>query len=347
MDNTPNTCDLTAGQVSSILRSVLISRAAILAREGSFNEAENLLKSTIESGTSDIEYLDLMARIRAQQGSFQVAENLWQQVLCLDSSHPGAQAGLTRLRNIHRPLFWIVPVSIFALGVILLSGLVGGYYLISHDTTQKIDHIRATWESHSEIIRNDTEQKLNRLLSESSDLVSQITKVTNQTKGVIETQQKANDAMIAKLEGLVSTPYRQQQLPINLNTPGISTRPDGNSLLVRFDKQLFNRQGKLRPNARAVLKSISDNLQHIHGPLRLEVVTQDMMLVRDKGNSLLRKMHRAKLISKVLQNATPIVHEQVSIVFNERTGDFIDGFLGDIYKYPIYLRIIQQKVDQR
>src|SRR5665213_2122211 len=111
-----------AVQAAALLKQVTLSQAANLARDGSYSAAEQLLTGMLATEQTDANVLDLLARIRAQQGSLLEAEALWQQVLRLDSSHLGAQAGIARIRRMRRHPVWLTMLwpAAMAIGVVIV-----------------------------------------------------------------------------------------------------------------------------------------------------------------------------------------------------------------------------------
>jgi osmotically-inducible protein OsmY len=69
---------------ASWLESLLVSRAAALARQGRLSEAEDLLLPLVDPQATGTAALDLLAKIKAQQNQLGEARQLWEQALKQD-----------------------------------------------------------------------------------------------------------------------------------------------------------------------------------------------------------------------------------------------------------------------
>jgi hypothetical protein len=90
--------------ISHLLTQVALSRAAELARRGSYRGAEMILGQLLP-GDSGPAPLDLLARIRAQQGCYPEAKALWTRVLEILPTDAAASAGLARIAQIEGQMF--------------------------------------------------------------------------------------------------------------------------------------------------------------------------------------------------------------------------------------------------
>lgn len=78
----------------------LFVEAAILARRGRYSEAARLLSRARESGRcTELEALDLEARMHAQQGEYLAAEECWRRARSLSGEPDAYKAELRRLRG--------------------------------------------------------------------------------------------------------------------------------------------------------------------------------------------------------------------------------------------------------
>lgn len=87
---------------AAVLRQIVFSRAADLARSGRYRAAEMLLSDLVVFDPT-VEIVDLLARIRAQQGRLAEAAVLWRRVVdVLEPRHEGAWAALARIAEVQR-----------------------------------------------------------------------------------------------------------------------------------------------------------------------------------------------------------------------------------------------------
>jgi len=76
--------------------------AIALARQGKYGEASKLLQKAFEAGEcSEVDALDLQARMYAQQGCYFEAESCWRKAKALDGANPAYDEALSRLRRVH------------------------------------------------------------------------------------------------------------------------------------------------------------------------------------------------------------------------------------------------------
>ncbi|MBI5576680.1 MAG: OmpA family protein [Deltaproteobacteria bacterium] len=94
--------DPISAALAPLIRNALISRAASLARKGSYTEAENLLAAETGGKVEHPSVLDLLARIKAQQGKLFEAEELWTKASRMEPGNPEYQAGLRRISQIRK-----------------------------------------------------------------------------------------------------------------------------------------------------------------------------------------------------------------------------------------------------
>ncbi|HOL95520.1 MAG TPA: LysM peptidoglycan-binding domain-containing protein [bacterium] len=80
----------------SFINSLIIAKAATLARKGMLSKAEELLAPLVEADPDSIEAAHLLAKIHAQQGSFQEAKGLWTRILEQNPYHTDAAKALER-----------------------------------------------------------------------------------------------------------------------------------------------------------------------------------------------------------------------------------------------------------
>lgn len=74
--------------ISSLLESVFLARAALLARKGKLRQAEEMISPIVDEKCINIGAIDLLAKIYAQQGKIEKAKYLWNRALEIDPSNP-------------------------------------------------------------------------------------------------------------------------------------------------------------------------------------------------------------------------------------------------------------------
>lgn len=80
-----------------LLESIILARAALLAREGKLEQAEVLLLPLVKKSKPRIDTLDLLAKIYAQQGKIEEARGLWLQVVQKEPSNKHVLRALLQL----------------------------------------------------------------------------------------------------------------------------------------------------------------------------------------------------------------------------------------------------------
>ncbi|WP_129788329.1 hypothetical protein [Promicromonospora panici] len=73
--------------------------AARLARAGFYDSARRALDEFAGPDSTEVDVLDLLARVHAQQGDLVAADKAWARVERLDPDHAGAHAGRRRIRE--------------------------------------------------------------------------------------------------------------------------------------------------------------------------------------------------------------------------------------------------------
>ena len=117
--------------------------AAILyARKRKFSDAENSLREATERGDcTEVEALDLRARIRVQQGRLLEAESDWSKAIALDGANSAYQQALAALRQGNLTARRCPAIAV-ASGTLLLVTLGLGALALSHTTGQQIEDLR-------------------------------------------------------------------------------------------------------------------------------------------------------------------------------------------------------------
>lgn len=198
---------LAANQAAALLRQVTLSQAACLAREGSYAAAEELLSGLLAAEAPDVATLDLFARVRAQQGALLDAASLWRKAQQLDPHHPGATAGLERLRAMHRQPLWFQPLLVLVFGLAVIFSCV----LVFNGQT------RRQTAANTELQKRLTELAKAEALTGRQQVQSVLAQVeamrASQTKA--ETTLAALGDLSGKLDGWAKSQEAQAQISSN------------------------------------------------------------------------------------------------------------------------------------
>lgn len=112
----------------SFINSLIIAKAATLARQGMLSKAEELLTPLVQGEGDSIEAINLLAKIHAQQGSIHEAKGLWTRILEQDPYHTDAAKALERcalLRESRRRprMNYLVHISVVAVAGVIAAFL--------------------------------------------------------------------------------------------------------------------------------------------------------------------------------------------------------------------------------
>jgi len=95
-----------------VLQSLIVAKAAALARRGRLVRAEQFLSPLVNSGQPSAEAIDLLAKIYAQQGMMEEARDLWKRASAMDPLNTEPVKALERCNQIRQRNFYSFRVSI-------------------------------------------------------------------------------------------------------------------------------------------------------------------------------------------------------------------------------------------
>lgn len=101
-----------------------LPEAAEHARGGRYDTARTLLAPLTRLDSTDVDALDLLARIHAQEGDLIAADTAWRRVLVLDPDHKAARAGRSRIHTtwsstpLHRGIPRPIGVAVAAVALV-------------------------------------------------------------------------------------------------------------------------------------------------------------------------------------------------------------------------------------
>lgn len=135
--------------------------AIILARKGQYTEAGNLLNKALNDGEcSEVQALDLQARIYAQKGLYLEAEACWRKAKVLDGSSSAFDESIECLRRSRPPIKRFYKVIPYLLILVVFSVLLWQVELVKHDLGSRLDKtdifIAGTREEIG-VFRNDSQ----------------------------------------------------------------------------------------------------------------------------------------------------------------------------------------------
>ncbi|MFB3786190.1 MAG: tetratricopeptide repeat protein [bacterium] len=112
----------------SFINSLIIAKAAMLARQGMLSKAEELLTPMVQGEGDSIEAVNLLAKIHAQQGSIPEAKDLWTRILERDPYNTAAAKALERCVRLRerrrRPrMNYLVHLSVVAVAGVIAAFL--------------------------------------------------------------------------------------------------------------------------------------------------------------------------------------------------------------------------------
>jgi tetratricopeptide (TPR) repeat protein len=102
----------------------LFTMAALMARKGCYSEASVLMRRALDANEcSEVEALDLQARIYAQQGRYAEAEALWLKAMSIDPGNKSYRAALDALVDgrLYRP--WFVKIAVLTLAAAVIIAI--------------------------------------------------------------------------------------------------------------------------------------------------------------------------------------------------------------------------------
>jgi flagellar motor protein MotB len=208
--------------------------AARLARAGYYDSARRALDEFAGRDSTEVDALDLLARVHAQQGDLVAADKAWARVEQLDPDHTGARAGRRRIREIwsarrSRP----GPRTGAALAALLLVG--GG--------------AAAGWSLAPRPVAADPPRD-GEVLAELADLRGQMTGLREEIGDL-----RADGTPTA------DTAERLRSVRAALDGPLWTVRPDGAALTLTFREAVFLAGGaEMSDDGRAALADVGRRL---------------------------------------------------------------------------------------
>lgn len=216
--------------------------AARLARAGYYDSARRALDEFAGPDSTEVDVLDLLARVHAQQGDLVAADKAWAHVERLDPDHTGARAGRRRIRET-----WSAGRSRLghragaALAALLLAG--GG--------------VAAGWSLAPRPVSAEPPRN-GEVLAELAGLHGQVTDLREEIGDL-----RADGAHAA--ESLRS-------IRAALDDPRWTVRSDGGALAVTFREAVFLAGGaEMSDDGRAALADVGDRLGRAGVPSDLDV----------------------------------------------------------------------------
>jgi flagellar motor protein MotB len=248
-----------AAMMRSLLDQLMLARAAELARAGHYLEAEKILSAAGDEKEYAPPVLDLLARVRAQQGHLAEAEQLWTRASRLDPLNNAYQMALRRAAALQqRPLRLRLALPLAAC---LVFGAVVYFW----------------WQQRQNAQQSQT--------ASTQQAQQQQAQPQNSQSQVISTPVQPDSALRPTDAGgsAVQTAAAVSPVENSINVPGVTQTKTAGVLHLSFDDGLFARGLILKPDARARLRQLGEQLKPYAATSAVEIVgmTDDLPLRRD------------------------------------------------------------------
>lgn len=237
--------------------AAVTARAADLARRGRYDEATQALDQLGGRASTDVQVLDLLARIHAQRGEMFDADECWALAQKLDGGLPAARDGRRRIAALQARR--LRPRTVRVVGIVVLAGVVvTGAGVVGAVLTRPQPGPDPT-----------TLAALNNSRATESSLAHQV--------GVLNGQ-------------LDQTTLRTQQLLNNLaaafaGDPAFSARVDAGTLVVTFPVGVFSYGVQLSRPGGAALDDLANRLHRFSTQVSVTVVGHTENTVVSLGSS--------------------------------------------------------------
>lgn len=323
------------GSLLSTLSNLEFEQARVLARNGEYNQAKNILDGILQRGPNS-SVMDLLARIYAQQGQLEKARYYWEKAILLDPQDIDINKGLgfiskiqnqntQRIRN-WTPLY----IVFFSLVFCALLGLVIFQVNQFHIISSKLD-----FSSSAQPISDADSLGTKNILELNSVLLETI-------QAQISTQYKNLDTRISEnqviLNQLSTNANEQPAIPPTLSipvefsivVPGTSVKIEGNKALVRFDRRLFLYGDEFSNNGEQMLLQVGKQLEPWLGKIQINVIGFTDSL---EVNKVDLPLDRSNTAVKYLVNHTRLPVSIFTITSGEGLpSPFPPNSTGDLYR---------------
>ena len=331
--------DTTKPGEAALLDQLLLSRAATLARAGSRQAAADLIEAAIAGGEGRPPALDLLARIRAQQGEWLEAERLWLEVSRQQPGHAGAAAGLARLRR-GRGRWksggqWMA-VSLALTAVVLVWAAFQSQRVLVQEQQRALAALQArqTEVERAQAQRDDAHRRaLDSAIVTLNSVVSGQQAAGARLSALTEGQQTAAARLSALTEGQQTLARRLGEtetrwrgavmaldrsaaaaVPLHLpfEVPGVRSATQGTSLVVWFEAELFEPEGRLVADARARVRNLARAIAMMQERLVVDVTALETIEARPTAAVAVSAQRRAELAASTLRRTGLFPRQSIS-----------------------------------
>jgi|GEM_PF-5851096 len=307
-------------QIQDILLETEMAECTRLAYEGKYKEAETKLIQLAKKNPNHA-ILDLLARVRIQQGDLIQAELLWRQALeyqpgckeCQNAIEEAHQLRALKIdprkRNENRvrnTISWVVGILVVGL-IIFLTFMVQGS---SRNSTSQLATLNSSVSGiHSLVVALPTDH--------SDEVLAQI-----------QTSNELIYGLATQVFLPTSTPFIPASLSdippaINLeDVKGITTRIEGNALIVTFNSALFKYETLLTDPGRETLTQVGNLLRPYSGEISVDVA--GFVDISETSRTDLNLLRSATVIT-FLQDTIPMPQSDFRIISSEGMGAPFDN----------------------
>jgi flagellar motor protein MotB len=223
------------------LSHIMLSKAAILAREGRYAAAESMINDLVSGEAAITPALDLMARIRAQQGRLFEATDFWKRALEAAPENDAYRAGLRRIERILNRPMWAGTILPFAAAVLALATI----WFVGIVCRNQVEGLRAAF------------------LNVAAETVRTASQTFPKPDPPPTQQDVATIPEIPKTHAS-DTPTVQTAVPLRqiaLDVPGATVRTQETALVVQFNEGLFRSAANLTPEAEDTLSVLAQQIK--------------------------------------------------------------------------------------
>ncbi len=326
LNSEPEDKDLSSGlaQIQDILRESELAECTRLAYEGKYKEAEVKLIQLAKKNP-DHAILDLLARVRIQQGDLIQAELLWRQAL---EYQPGCKECLSAIEEVHqlralkidpkkrvesemrRTFTWIVGFLLVGLLIILAFQVQGA--------------------------NRDSTSQLATLNSNVADIGSLVVALPTDNSAEVLAQIQTSNELIYGLATQVFLPTSTPFIPASLSdiapainleeVEGITTRIEGNALIVTFNSSLFKYETLFTDPGKETLTQVGNLLRPYSGQISVDVA--GFVDISETSRTDLNLL-RATTVITYLQDTIPLPQSDFRIISSEGLGAPFDNNIPD------------------
>ena len=299
-----------------------IAVATDLARQGAYVEAEEIIRS-LPGYESDPATMDLLARIHAQQGRLAEAESDWAAAQRLEPGNRTFGQALDYLGLLRRS---VMPVTLrfepalLPLVGILVAVLLGGLLLQVRSIRSQLAGVSSTVLAIQPQAPASSSPQANPLAAAVSGGPTPGSEASQEdVLWAVETQQAELSGLRADIAAVRSSQDALQSLlnqelaapDVRIEHPLVDIVSRDGSLAVRFKEGLFLYGAVLRPEGRAALIQVGQQLEPYLDRIRVDLV--GYQATDETGDLFDLGLMRAMVVFRLLQDETQLPARVLSV----------------------------------